>query len=77
MGIPGDEIVTAGSLMGIKTVLNELLAYLQLAALPEHTLSDRSQMIMIYALCEFADIGGLGIMLGGVGALVRERRMES
>lgn len=76
MGIPAGEMFTAGSLMGIKTVLNEFLAYLQLAALENGTLSERSQMIMIYALCGFANFGSLGIMLGGLGTLVPERRTE-
>ena len=76
MGIPADEIFTAGSLMGIKTILNEFLAYLQLVALPKNSLSARSEMIMIYALCGFANFGSLGIMLGGMGTLVPERRTE-
>ena len=76
MGIPTDEVLVAGSLMGIKTILNELLAYLQLAALPEDSLSARSELIMIYALCGFANFGSLGIMLGGIGTMVPERRAE-
>jgi len=76
MGIPADEVFTAGSLMGIKTILNEFLAYLQLVALPENSLSARSEMIMIYALCGFANFGSLGIMLGGIGTMVPERRTE-
>jgi CNT family concentrative nucleoside transporter len=76
MGIPADEVFTAGSLMGIKTILNEFLAYLQLVALPENSLSARSEMIMIYALCGFANFGSLGIMLGGMGTMVPERRTE-
>lgn len=76
MGIPTDEVLVAGSLMGIKTILNELLAYLQLAALPENSLSARSELIMIYALCGFANFGSLGIMLGGIGTMVPERRAE-
>ncbi len=76
MGIPFDEALTAGSLMGIKTILNEFLAYLDLAALPEQALSERSEIIMIYALCGFANFGSLGIMLGGMGTMVPERRAE-
>lgn len=76
MGIPASEALSAGALMGIKTILNEFLAYLNLAALPAHTLSPRSQLIMIYALCGFANFGSLGIMLGGLGTLVPERRAE-
>jgi len=76
MGIPLDEILTAGSLMGTKTILNEFLAYLQLARLPPDALSERSEIIMIYALCGFANFGSLGIMLGGMGTMVPERRAE-
>ncbi len=76
MGIPASEAVTAGSLMGVKTVLNEFLAYLQLASLPEGELSERSRLIMTYALCGFANLGSLGILIGGLGAMVPERRTE-
>ena len=76
IGIPWSEAQIAGSLMGIKTILNELLAYLELAAMPEAALSDRSRLIMTYALCGFANLGSLGIMLGGLGAMAPERRAE-
>jgi CNT family concentrative nucleoside transporter len=76
IGIPWAEAQTAGALMGIKTVLNELLAYIELAAVPEEALSERSRLIMTYALCGFANLGSLGIMLGGLGAMVPERRGE-
>jgi len=76
IGIPWQEAVSAGQLMGIKTVLNELLAYLQLAALPADALSERSRLIMTYALCGFANFGSLGIMIGGLGTLAPERRSE-
>jgi len=76
MGIPWHEAQTAGSLMGTKTILNELLAYLDLAQLPENALSTRSRLIMTYALCGFANFGSLGIMIGGLGSMVPERRDE-
>lgn len=76
MGIPASEAVTAGGLMGVKTVLNEFLAYLDLVALPEAALSERSRLIMTYALCGFANLGSLGILIGGMGAMVPERRAE-
>jgi len=76
MGIPASEAVTAGSLMGVKTILNEFLAYLQLAALPAEALSERSRLIMTYALCGFANLGSLGILIGGMGAMAPERRAE-
>jgi len=76
MGIPASEAVTAGGLMGVKTVLNELLAYLKFAALPQGELCERSRLIMIYAMCGFANFGSLGIMIGGLGAMAPERRDE-
>jgi CNT family concentrative nucleoside transporter len=76
IGIPWAEAPTAGALMGVKTVLNELIAYLDLAALPPDTLGDRSRLIMTYALCGFANLGSLGIMIGGLGAMAPERRGE-
>ena len=74
MGIPWSEAVTAGSLMGMKTVLNEFVAYLELAALPRESLSERSRLIMLYALCGFANFGSLGIMIGGLTTIAPERR---
>jgi len=76
MGIPASEMVTAGALMGTKTVLNELLAYLQLAHLPPEALSDRSRLIMTYGLCGFANLGSLGILIAGLSAIAPERRGE-
>jgi len=76
LGIPWSEAMTAGGLMGTKTILNELVAYLDLAALDAAALSPRSRLIMTYALCGFANIGSLGIMLGGLGVMAPERREE-
>jgi len=75
-GIPWSEAATAGSLMGIKTVLNEFLAYIELGKLAPDALSERSRIVMTYALCGFANFGSLGIMIGGMGAMVPERRAE-
>ncbi len=76
MGIPWQDAQTAGALLGTKIVLNEFIAYLDLAALPAESLSERSRLILIYALCGFANLGSLGIMIGGIGAMVPERRSE-
>jgi CNT family concentrative nucleoside transporter len=76
MGVPWDQAITAGSLMGVKTVLNELLAYLELSRLPAGTLSDRSMLVMTYAMCGFANPGSLGIMIGGMGTMAPDRRSE-
>jgi len=76
IGIPGSETATAAALMGTKTVLNEFIAYVDLAHLPPDALSARSRLIMTYALCGFANFGSLGILIGGMGAMVPERRAE-
>ncbi len=76
MGIPWAEAMTAGALMGTKTVLNELLAYIDLAKLPDYALSARSRLMMTYALCGFANFGSLGIMIGGLATMAPERRDE-
>jgi CNT family concentrative nucleoside transporter len=75
-GIPWSEAVSAGALLGTKTVLNELIAYLDLARLPPEALSSRSELIMTYALCGFANLGSLGILIGGLSTMVPERREE-
>jgi len=75
-GVPWHEAATAGSLMGIKTVLNELIAYLRLAALPKGALDQRSLLIMVYAMCGFANFGSVGIMLAGMSTLIPARREE-
>lgn len=76
IGIPWQECVAAGSLMGTKTILNEFLAYLEMTQLPADVLSWRSKLIMTYALCGFANFGSLGIMIGGLGIMAPERRRE-
>lgn len=76
IGIPWHEAVTAGGLLGKKTVLNEFLAYIDLAALPEEQLSARSRLLLTYALCGFANFGSLGIMLGGLAPMLPSHRRE-
>ncbi|HRO50390.1 MAG TPA: nucleoside transporter C-terminal domain-containing protein [Hyphomicrobium sp.] len=76
IGVPWSECGTAGSLIGIKTVINEFVAYLALASTPEDALSERTRLLMAYALCGFANFGSLGIMIGGMVAMVPERRAE-
>lgn len=76
MGVPWAEAPQAGSLMGIKTVLNEFLAYLEMAKMGPEVLSDRTRMIMAYAMSGFANFGSLGIMIGGLVAMAPERRGE-
>lgn len=76
MGLSWSEAATGGSLMGVKTILNELIAYAQMAKLPADALSERSRTIMLYALCGFANFGSLGIMVAGLVTMAPERRAE-
>src|ERR1700731_1834191 len=76
MGLPWPQAITAGSLMGVKTVLNELIAYVDLSKLGPDALDPRSRLIMLYAMCGFANFGSLGIMIGGLGTMAPERRDE-
>lgn len=76
IGVPWDEARTAGALMGTKVVLNEFLAYIDFSRLPQAALGAKSRMIMTYAMCSFANIGSLGILIGGLGSLCPERRDE-
>ncbi len=76
MGVPADQMVTAGSLLGVKVILNELIAYLRMAALPAGMLDPRSSMIMVYALCGFANFASVGFLIAGMSALIPERREE-
>jgi CNT family concentrative nucleoside transporter len=74
IGIPWSEAATAGALMGIKTVLNEFIAYVELSKLPPETLDARSRLIMLYAMCGFANFGSLGIMIAGLSTMAPQRR---
>ncbi|MBC7983036.1 MAG: nucleoside:proton symporter [Candidatus Obscuribacterales bacterium] len=76
IGIPWHEAPTVGSLLGIKTTLNELLAYIQLSELSAGTLSERSQLLTTYALCGFANFGSVGIMIAGLSSMAPKRRAE-
>ncbi|HXQ53604.1 MAG TPA: nucleoside transporter C-terminal domain-containing protein [Stellaceae bacterium] len=76
IGVPTPEVAAAASLMGTKTVLNEFIAYVDLAHMPADALSPHARLIMTYAMCGFANFGSLGIMIGGMGAMVPERKNE-
>ena len=76
IGIPWSQAMTAGTLMGIKTVLNELIAYLHMSRMPADALDPRSRLIMVYAMCGFANFGSVGIMIGGLTAMAPERRSD-
>ena len=74
MGIPWNEAIIAGELLGLKTTLNEFVAYPALANLEPGALSDRSKLITFYSLCGFANFSSVGILISGIGAMVPERK---
>lgn len=76
LGVPWSESVSAGQLLGTKVVLNELVAYIEMSQLPPGSLGERGGLIMAYSICGFANFGSLGIMIGGIGAIVPSRRLE-
>jgi CNT family concentrative nucleoside transporter len=76
IGVPWHEAQAAGALIGQKVVLNEFLAYLELVKTPAGELSERSRLLLTYALCGSANLGSLGILLGGLSAMAPERRSE-
>lgn len=75
-GVSWREAFAAGSLMGVKTAINEFVAYVDLAALPQGALSERTRLIVIYSLCGFANFGSLGIVIGGLTGLAPDRRQD-
>tara|TARA_B100000131_G_scaffold40937_1_gene36922 strand:- start:2281 stop:3531 length:1251 start_codon:yes stop_codon:yes gene_type:complete len=74
MGIPWEESLIAGQLLGVKTALNEFVAYLYLSDSETYNLSEKSRLIMLYALCGFANFSSVGILLSGMSAMIPERR---
>jgi CNT family concentrative nucleoside transporter len=74
MGIPWSEALIAGELLGIKTTLNEFIAYPALAALEDGALSDKSKLIIFYGLCGFANLSSVGILISGIGSMAPERK---
>ncbi|MEM6586299.1 MAG: nucleoside transporter C-terminal domain-containing protein, partial [Pseudomonadota bacterium] len=77
IGVPWGDAATAGGLMGTKAILNEYVAYLELAALEEGALGERSQLITTYALCGFANLASVGLLVSTIGTLCPERRAEA
>ncbi|MEH6660960.1 MAG: nucleoside transporter C-terminal domain-containing protein [Parasphingorhabdus sp.] len=76
LGVPWDQAPAAGALMGTKTILNEYVAYLDLSALPAGTFDPRSQLIVVYALCGFANLASVGLLVSTIGTLSPSRRVE-
>lgn len=75
-GVPLSEAVAAGEFMGLKTAVNEFVAYLRLANVEDGVFSERSLLIVVYSLCGFANFSSLGIVIGGLTALAPERRSD-
>lgn len=76
MGIPWEETKLAGSLLGTKTILNEVYAFSELSQTPNGALSAHSRLIMVYALCGFANFSSIGIQIGGLGTMAPDRRQD-
>ncbi len=76
LGVPWAEASSAGELMGTKVILNEYVAFLELAALEDGTLGARSQLIVIYAMCGFANLASIGLLVSTIGTLCPDRRAE-
>jgi CNT family concentrative nucleoside transporter len=76
LGVPAREAIPAGQLLGVKLVLTEFSAFIQLGHMPAGVLSERSRMIMTYALCGFANIASVGINVAGFSVLAPTRRAE-
>ena len=76
MGISWQDTGVAGELMGTKLVLNEFIAYLDLSKLPINAIQEKSRIILTYVLCGFANFGSLGIVIAGLGSMVKDRQRE-
>lgn len=76
MGIPWAEAQTAGSLLGIKAVLNEFIAFINMSQMDPDALSERSKLITVYGICGFANVASIGIQISGIGAMAPERRND-
>lgn len=76
IGIPWNEALAAGNILGVKLFLTEFIAYIELGAIPADAMSERTRMIMTYAICGFANVASVGIMTGGMTVLMPTRRNE-
>jgi CNT family concentrative nucleoside transporter len=76
MGVPLSETLASAELLGLKTALNEFVAYGALANIEPGVLSDRSKLITLYALCGFANFSSVGILVSGIGAMAPERKND-
>ena len=73
LGVPWSEAPSAAELLGLKLATNEFVAYIQLGSLDPDSFSDRTKVILLYALCGFANFSSVGILISGIGAMAPER----
>jgi len=76
MGVPWNESANAAELLGIKLATNEFVAYIQFGSLDPEYFSERTKVILLYALCGFANFSSVGILISGIGAMAPERRID-
>jgi CNT family concentrative nucleoside transporter len=76
MGVPAEQAAGVAALLGVKVVVNEFVAYLDLVRMGGEALDARTRLMVTYALCSFGNLGSVGIMLGGLSAMCPERRAE-
>jgi CNT family concentrative nucleoside transporter len=76
IGVPTNDIAAASGLMATKTVLNEFIAYVDMAKIPADGISPQTRLILTYAMCGFANFGSAGIMIGGMTAMAPERKQD-
>ena len=76
MGVPFSEALISAELLGLKTALNEFVAYGALANIEPDALSERSKLITLYALCGFANFSSVGILVSGISAMAPERKND-
>ena len=76
MGVPWNESANAAELLGIKLATNEFVAYIQFGSLDPEYFTDRTKVILLYALCGFANFSSVGILISGIGAMAPERRID-
>ena len=73
MGVPWSESASAAELLGLKLATNEFVAYIQLGSLDPEYFTERTKVIVLYALCGFANFSSIGILISGIGAMAPER----
>lgn len=76
MGVPWNESANAAELLGIKLATNEFVAYIQFGGLDPEYFTERTKVILLYALCGFANFSSVGILISGIGAMAPERRID-